>query len=99
MPSRFPGDTPGTALLESSLFGEVEPLESADDSESCFFVVSPKKGIVWRGIKRTVSFQLNEISPGMQLFTGIFISMLLLQFSNCFIGHCNFVSLVGFIVE
>ena len=41
MPNRFPGDTPGTALLESPLFGEVEPLASADDSESCFFFCAP----------------------------------------------------------
>ena len=91
MPNRFPGDTPGTAPLESPLFGEVEALESADYSESCFFL---RLG----GIKRTVFFQLNETSPGTQLFTGIFICMLLLQLSKCFIGLCNFLSLVGFIV-
>ena len=43
MPNRFPGDTPGTALLESSLFGEVEPLACVDDSESFFFCTRYKK--------------------------------------------------------
>ena len=64
MPNCFPGDPLGTALLGSPLFGEVEPLASADDSESCFFA-PPNKRIVQRSIKRTMSFQLNKVSPGM----------------------------------
>ena len=74
MPNRFPGDTPGTAPLESPLFGEVEALESADDSESCFFLRPLKKDSLgghqencvffnWMRLAQVRSCSLEYLSP------------------------------------